>query len=97
MAAGRHLWMMADDSRRWLGTQASRLWLLGIACSGPGEGVGHHVVHIRDVDDVAGVLSYVAELSLLAGCPGVGEAAQGKGEGTVVPSTAGKGNLLPGT
>ena len=76
--------MMAADGRRWPGTQASSLWLLGITCWGPGEGVGHHVVHTREVDDVAGVLSYVAELSLLAWCPGVGEAAQSEGEGPVV-------------
>ena len=94
---GGTCWMMADGGRRWPGTQASRLWQLGITCWGPGEGVSHHVVNTRDVDHVAGVLSYVAELSLLAGCPGVGEAAQGKGEGAVVTSTAGKGGLLPGT
>ena len=66
---GGTCWWMANDSPRWLGTQARRLWLLGIPCWRPGEVVGHHVVLIRDIDDVAGVLSYVAELPLLVGCP----------------------------
>ena len=81
---GGTCWRMTDDGRRWPGTQASRLWLLGGTCWGPGEGVGHHVVHTRDVDDVAGVLSNVAKLSLLPRCPGIREAAQGEGEWAVV-------------
>ena len=81
---------MTDDGRMWLCTQTRWLWRLGITCWGPGEGVRYHDVHTRDVEDVAGVLSYVAELSLLAGCPGVGEAAQSEGEGAMVrPQLAG--------
>ena len=75
---------MTDVGRRWPGTQASCLWLLGSTCWGPGEGVSHHVIHTRDVDDVTGVLSNVAELPLLTGCPGIGEAAKSKGEWPVV-------------
>ena len=63
---------------------ASRLWLLGRTCWRPGKGVGHHVVHTRDVQDVAGVLGNVDELPLLTWCPRIREAAQSKGEGTVV-------------
>ena len=62
---GSTCWEMADDGRRWPGTQAYRLWRLGGTCWGPGEDVGHHIVHTRDVEDVTGVLSNVAELPLL--------------------------------
>ena len=75
---------MADDGRRWPGTQARRLWQLGSTCWGPGEGVGHQVVHTRDVKDVAGVLLNEAELPLLRWCPGIREAAQSRGEGAMV-------------
>ena len=47
---GSTCWEMADDGRRWPGTQACRLWWLGGTCWGPGEGVGHHIVHTRDLD-----------------------------------------------
>ena len=53
---------------------------------GPGKVVGHHVFHTRDIEDVACVLSNVAELPLLTWCPGIREAAQSEGEGTVVRS-----------
>ena len=46
--------------------------------------VGHHVVHTRDVKDVAGVLLNVDELPLLRWCPGIREAAQSRGEGAMV-------------
>ena len=63
---GSICWEMTYDGCRWLGTKARRLWHLGGTCWGPGEeGVGHHVVYTRDLDDVAGVLSNVAELPLL--------------------------------
>ena len=75
---------MTDDCSKWLGTQAGRLWLLGCTCWGSGEGVSHHVVHTRDIQDVGGVLSNVAELPLLMCCPGIRVEAQSKGEGTVV-------------
>ena len=81
---GSTCWEMTDDSHRWPGTQASCLWLLGFTCWGPGEGVCHHVVHTRDIQDAAGVLSNVPELSLLTWCLGIREAAQREGEGTVV-------------
>ena len=71
MAAGQHL--LGDD-------------LLGSTCWGAGEGVGHHVVQARDVQDVSGALRDVAELPLLTWCPGIREAAQSEGEGTVVRS-----------
>ena len=61
---------MRDDCRRWLGTQASQLWLLGLTCWGSVEGVGHHVAHTRDIQDVIGLLSNIADLPLLVRRPG---------------------------
>ncbi len=51
---------------------------------GSGEGVGHHVIHPADVQDVTGELGHLAEVPALSGGPGLHRLGQDMCEGLVV-------------